>query len=299
MKKILIITGNNDQTASEVIKWIYFFDKTAQIIRLNTDLLFEKYGIQQKSIESPIYFSTDEETFSTDEISVVWFWKWFRKNKFINDKLRLPLNVKYAINDNIKAEENVFMQYFANNLDSFGCTWLNKLSINELNKLEQLQIANKIGLKIPNTFLRTKLEKNDLLVSNITKPMSNCLSVKIKENHFTTFTSRVKADFIKNDFLISLFQQEIEKELEIRIFYLDKKCYSIAIFSQFDTQTSIDFRNYNFSKPNKIECYRLSPEIIEKIKLIMEYFNLQSGSLDFILDKQGNYIFLEINPSGQ
>lgn len=23
------------------------------------------------------------------------------------------------------------------------------------------------------------------------------------------------------------------------------------------------------------------------------------GSLDFILDKQGNYVFLEINPSGQ
>jgi glutathione synthase/RimK-type ligase-like ATP-grasp enzyme len=133
----------------------------------------------------------------------------------------------------------------------------------------------------------------------ITKPMSNVISIHKKDSFYRTYTSRVTQNNINQNFLVSLFQQEIKKELEIRVFYLDQKCYAIAMLSQFDTQTSIDYRNYNYTHPNRFEFYSIPKELHEKIKLFMNHFNLQSGSLDFILDKQGEYIFLEVNPSGQ
>ena len=33
--------------------------------------------------------------------------------------------------------------------------------------------------------------------------------------------------------------------------------------------------------------------------MLFEKINLNTGSADLILDKNGNYIFLEINPNGQ
>jgi len=147
-----------------------------------------------------------------------------------------------------------------------------------------LQIANKIGFCIPQTFIKTKLNKQDFEVPIITKPMSNFIHLKLNDKNYMTYTSVVDKNNKNKKYAISLFQQKIEKELELRVFYLDKKCYAVAILSQFDNQTSVDFRNYNYSNPNRIEYYNLPIDIYEKIILFMEHFNLQTGSLDFILD---------------
>ncbi|MDR2835975.1 MAG: grasp-with-spasm system ATP-grasp peptide maturase [Bacteroidales bacterium] len=297
--KILILTGNKDISSTNVMKWLFYLDKSITVIRLNTDELFENYNIKQECIEAPIIFKKDGFSFSTDEISVVWSWKLYRSLPDLEKSKKISISSLNKINNNIKNEQNVFFQYFLYNLDNYNCYWLNRFTLNELNKLEQLQVAHKIGLKIPHTFLKTKLEIADLKSSIITKPMSEVIHINLGERSYSTFTSRVNEKNIKSDYTISLFQEEIEKELELRVFYLGNKCYTVAILSQFDTQTTIDFRNYNYSKPNKMAFYDLPTEITKKINLFMEHFNLQMGSLDFILDKKGNYVFLEVNPSGQ
>jgi glutathione synthase/RimK-type ligase-like ATP-grasp enzyme len=169
----------------------------------------------------------------------------------------------------------------------------------ELNKLQQLQIADKIGLNIPHTFLKTHLNKQDFSSHLITKPMSDGIGLSIGNAYYKTYTSEVSQDICNKSFLISLFQQKIEKEIELRVFFLEKKCHTIAILSQSDPQTAIDYRNYNHSHFNRLEHYALPRDVSQKIELFMEHFNLQTGSLDFIIDKQGKHIFLEVNPSGQ
>jgi pyruvate carboxylase len=80
---------------------------------------------------------------------------------------------------------------------------------------------------------------------------------------------------------------------------LKKKFYTMAIFSQLDRQTSTDFRKYNKQKPNRNVPYLLPKNIKNKIIKLMENCNLNTGSIDMIVDKDDNYIFLEINPVGQ
>lgn len=96
-----------------------------------------------------------------------------------------------------------------------------------------------------------------------------------------------------------MIQEKIDKAYELRIFYLCGEIFGMAIFSQSIDQTRVDFRKYNWEKPNRYEPVSVPKELKDKIKLLMNVLKLNTGSLDFIKAKDGNYYFLEINPTGQ
>ena len=73
----------------------------------------------------------------------------------------------------------------------------------------------------------------------------------------------------------------------------------MAIFSQKDKQTEVDFRNYNWDVPNRTVPYKLPDEVKNKIVLFMKEFDIETGSIDMIKSKKGDYVFLEVNPIGQ
>jgi len=91
----------------------------------------------------------------------------------------------------------------------------------------------------------------------------------------------------------------IEKRIEIRVFYLDGKCFSMAILSQCDETTSVDYRNYNVLNPNRNVPIILPKHIEISIDKLMRNLNLQTGSIDFILSSNEEFVFLEVNPIGQ
>jgi hypothetical protein len=153
MNKILIITCNTDTSATKVLKWINYLDSSVDVIRLNTDELFDKYTIRQNGIDNPMLFSCNDIRFATNEISVVWSWKWFQSVHLTAKDIDLSVNEINSIKSNLRNEQNVFSQYFMYNLKTYHCDFLNYFSLYEINKLEQLQVANQIGLKIPYTFI--------------------------------------------------------------------------------------------------------------------------------------------------
>lgn len=266
--KILILTGKSDLSSTNVMKWIHYLDNSVNIIRLNTDDLFENYSIRQEGIATPIFFSNKNADFSTDKISIVWSWKWFQPKNLTKEEISLPIHLINKIDKSIQLERNAFFQYFLHNLNYHGCMWLNRFATSEINKLEQLQAADLIGLKTPYTFLKTKLDAKDFKTSVITKPMSDGLGLAINDSFYRTYTSRVEKKHSNAIFSVSLFQEEIEKEIELRVFYLDKKCYTVAILSQADPQTAVDYRNYNYNAPSRLEYYSL-PDNIEKKNCIV------------------------------
>ena len=100
-------------------------------------------------------------------------------------------------------------------------------------------------------------------------------------------------------FFPSLFQEEIIKEYELRSFYLDGRFYSMAIFSQNNKKTKVDFRNYDLKHPNRTVPYKLCEIVQERLKKTFTELKLKTGSADLIKGKDGEYYFLEINPVGQ
>jgi len=176
------------------------------------------------------------------------------------------------------------------------------------NKLYVLDMAKQCGLLTPKTIISTR--KGDLIdflssCNNkcITKPINEIFFSNENNISYRSFTASVSTDDLKNvadnNFFPMLMQETIDKKLEIRIFYLRGLCYSMAIFSQNDPTTEIDFRNYNNEQPNRCVPFTLPDDILHKIVHLMNLLNYGTGSIDMLLDSLGNYYFLEINPIGQ
>jgi glutathione synthase/RimK-type ligase-like ATP-grasp enzyme len=106
-------------------------------------------------------------------------------------------------------------------------------------------------------------------------------------------------DLLNERFFPTLFQNEIEKAFELRIVYIKNHFFAMAIFSQNDEKTKIDYRNYNRQKPNRTIPYTLPQDIVVKLQHLMNQLELDSGSIDMIVTNTNEYVFLEVNPTGQ
>jgi hypothetical protein len=174
-------------------------------------------------------------------------------------------------------------------------------------KVLDLYLAKECGLKIPDTLI-TNI-KEDLINFKkkygriITKPIKNpYIYIEKEEIYFTDHNFLVEDNYIEqldNYFTISKYQEYIEKEIEVRIFYFDGIFFSMAIFSQNDDKTKIDFRNYNHQKLNKEVPFTLPKYIIRKLKKLLKKKNINTCSIDLILTPENEFVFLEINPQGQ
>lgn len=175
-----------------------------------------------------------------------------------------------------------------------------------LNRIHILDMAKEIGLNVPDYAVITnynQLEKLDNISDDfVSKAISNGIYDFFGHDAYYSYTeARNKADFVNKDIKLfpSLVMSLIKKSFEIRSFYLNGEFYSMAIFSQRNKQTSIDFRKYCTELPNKNEPFKLPYDVEEKLDKLYKKLDLNTGSADFIVDNDGNYVFLEINPVGQ
>lgn len=171
------------------------------------------------------------------------------------------------------------------------------------NKLIQLEFAKKNGLVVPFTkIINNKKDLFKITKQIITKPIIKSITEKKGNSVFINYTSEITKSYFKNcrnDFFPSLVQEKIEKLFEIRSFYINGRFYSMAIFSQANSKTKVDFRSYDKFKQNRCVPFKLPFDIELKLKCLMKDLKLESGSIDIIKNIDNKYVFLEVNPNGE
>lgn len=188
-----------------------------------------------------------------------------------------------------------------------SCFWLNTPNdLNSNNKLIQGSIARSVGFLTPQN--RVVAERKELIIlgktsRNITKSFGSLIDEKDSEGNFlyayTQLIDNKLINRIPEVFFPSLVQEYIDKEYEIRTFFLRGECFSMAIFSQNNEKTSVDFRHYDSKRPNRNEPIKLPNDIEEKLRKFVEKIGTNCGSFDLIQTPQGEVVFLEFNPLGQ
>lgn len=279
---ILIISDNNDISTTEVIKWLLVLEK--KFIRIHENEVFEI-----KIVKKKFFLESSCNRFFLDEIHSVWY----RRGGLNFKRLRYKNN---SININMNESQHWLEDYVKKKLESIK--HINKESNSLVNKILVLEEAEKVGLDVPPYFLAENTD-DVILGKTIVKTIAGnpMLESFYKNSSGMMFTTIVE-EHENEHFFPTFFQEKIEKDFEIRTFYLNGKCWSIAIFSQNDEQTKVDFRNYNYKKRNKNVRYNLPKKIEEKVYQLMQNLDLNCGSLDFM--KSGDkYYFLEVNPIGQ
>lgn len=289
---ILILTEKFDYPAQNIIAELNRMCANYEII-YGTDILEKPFYIDLKNKKIQI----DKKEY--ENINIAWYRRWL-SNSFEFSKN--PTEQIY-----LKREFEILSSYFMINLPVKK--WLNipRYIVPSPSKAHQLKRAAECGLNIPNTYVtNNKLFLNNFYDVNneniISKNISDSYNFTVEKDLYATYTTNVeKEDINKQEelFFPSLFQNNINKNIEIRVFYFLKKFYSYAIFSSNNSQTSVDYRIYDFNKPNRIMKYELPEDIKLKIIKFMEILNLHTGSIDLIKDHNDNFYFLEVNTQGQ
>ena len=291
---IVIISSFLDLSTQKVIEWLTFCKVDFVVLNNVNKLININVLINNDNCE--IDFLIDKKQIKLDD--VVGFW--YRRDSL--DVLNLETNFLYhpIFEKQFKGFANFELHKLKEylNFKLKSKSLINNEEDTKINKLITLEYALKVGLIIPETYI-TINKKIQLLKSKlIVKPIGEAISFYYENYMCRLLTHEFKASSFTSDFP-TLLQKMVDKLFEVRAFFLGKKFYSIAIFSQQNEKSLIDYRNYDFKNRNRSVPFNLPPEISAKCKKLMKKLNLNSGSIDFIYTKKNEFIFLEVNPIGQ
>lgn len=301
---ILIISNNFDYSTNKIIKFLSI--NGYNVLRLTETQFISSISLELNSDNVSLKFSVNNKKIDYKSIKSFWF----RKNGIELFK-QLTVKAPFLNQHNLTHIEDFLKEYEIESIRDFIILmlerkhYLGNIKSGDGNKLISFLYAKESGLDIPNSFIGTNLEELKSFEND-----RQCILKPIEDGYaydggdywlYTKNKLSTKKVFTDKESLIypSILQEYIEKKVELRVFYLNKKCYSMAIFSQNDEQTKIDFRNYNEEKPNRMVPFQLPNNIEIKINDFMDRMNLNTGSIDLILTPNDKYVFLEVNPVGQ
>ena len=93
-----------------------------------------------------------------------------------------------------------------------------------------------------------------------------------------------------------LFQERIDKVMDLRVVVIGHRVFTVGIHSS-HAHTALDWRIDYSTLTYTVEY--LPSEIEQKVFALVQAFDLQFSSMDFILTPEGKYVFIEANPNGQ
>lgn len=283
---ILIITHKGDFTADFVID------------KLNKQSI-KYYRLNCEDIVKENYLFSKKNNFSFQLNNLSYFHSvWFRRTKLPDLQMKNEAEKLYFLSEYDSLLNNLFLQLNTKK-------WLSNPSFvyQAENKIFQLQIAQKIGFKIPDTIVTNQYSvlKEFLAKHNnniIVKPLSQG-RIRNGNELKLIYTNKITKDIINDldsySLTPSIYQEYIEKDYELRITVVNKKVFAARVDSQKYPGTRTDWRKEKIP----FEKYLLPIGLEKKCVELVGKLNLAFGAIDLIRNSRGDYIFLEINPNGQ
>ena len=93
-----------------------------------------------------------------------------------------------------------------------------------------------------------------------------------------------------------LFQEKINKKLDIRITYLDGQMVAVSLQSADDQL--LDIRRNNMSRVH-YKAIDVPEDVSKSITKLLNDYQLRFAAMDFAIQEDGTWVFFEINPNGQ
>lgn len=219
-----------------------------------------------------------------------------------------PVSEKYS--QSIPAEFKRFVEYECSDvllsifLSCKQARWMNSISGTHFAsiKVNQLQIAQEKGWKIPDTILSAN--KSDLIDFwnhkkglVITKAIHQGWLASNPNGNKVIFTNKVKEEHLNKllDFNYPpvLFQEMIIKKHELRIVVIGNNCYACSMGST----SSVDWRTDQQAILGS-SVFQLPDSISHASIDVVKALGLSFGVLDVIVTPDGEFYFLEVNPQG-
>ncbi|MCQ9637574.1 MvdD family ATP-grasp ribosomal peptide maturase [Chryseobacterium sp. WG23] len=300
MDKILIITHTADNFSIEKVTE-YIGKNGCEVIRFDVDLypLQNKLSTVFQDGEWVSILETQEVKYRLDDISAIWY----RRAYNIGKGLRDELEAKFYGAAMGEIRNTIFG--FIESVDVYS---LGKPSVYRRldSKEEQLKVADKIGLKIPETCLTNNPEEARKFIlkhQNVVAKMQTGFAIYEDGVENVVFTNVVSEDRLEElDSLLYCpmqFQKMIEKKKELRVTIVGRDVYAFEVDSQQFEDSKVDWRKDGVNLIDKWVRTELPGEVEEKLLELLDVYNVDYGAIDIIVSPEDEYFFIEINAAGE
>jgi len=185
--------------------------------------------------------------------------------------------------------------------------WINDVYAirNAENKIYQLLIAKELGFIIPKSVITNipkraqKFDNSNKETGCIIKPIKSGL-VEGHDEQGVIFTSKVVINEATSERVVRcpvFLQNLVSKIGDVRVTVIGKKIFAALIHSQGIKDAEVDWRKS--LDPLKHTIIELPDDVSKKCLALTKALSLNFAAIDFILNKENDFIFLEINPNGQ
>ena len=279
-KKILVITSCIDYTVDYIIDK---YKDIATFYRVNIDK-FEEYE----------FILRDNYTWQINSLN--WKVNLNEINSIYYRKPVLPnLDVYNPAYHNMIAKDIISL--INGIVDSFDRIVLTKPFILRKveNKIYQTKLANECGLIMPNSLVTNEFVMANRFISNnktIIKPIST--GKIVDKGKIRLFNTSIISKNVSDINLTPIYLQEyIDKLFEVRVTIINQHIYPVKIIPYNEVDWRIE------QEKNIYELIDIPNQVKYKCINLMNKMNINFGAFDFIVNKRGEYIFLEVNPNGQ
>ncbi|MDJ0697507.1 MvdC family ATP-grasp ribosomal peptide maturase [Mastigocoleus sp. MO_188.B34] len=296
---VLLITHSGDFfTVDRVAQALW--ERGIQTFRLDTDKFPMSVQIAANlgNSESIYTLKYGERSICGEQVQAVWMRRIFNPNfgKELAPKFKKP-----CIRESLAA-----LNGFLDSLrEAHWVDDLQRINIAE-NKLRQLRIAAEVGLTIPQTLVTNDPQEVREFFHSVDKKMVakllTPLSFGMESSPFFLYTSAVKEEDLEKaqalEYSPMVFQEQIPKQLELRVVFVDGNLFVGALNASVYAEFTVDWRRLS-PEACPWQTYELPLKIATRLKAFMAKFGLVFGAFDLIKTPSGEYVFLEVNPTGE
>lgn len=302
--KVLVITGSDEPNVQRVIPLLRARGVT--VARMDTDTFLQDTEISflsTKNADELILRRSEGKKLSISEVQSVWY------RRPPTPKARPDTDPRYK--EFVENESGKFLWSLWSVSKFPDLLWVNHpltLKLLEYNKLYQLRAAAKAGFLIPETLVTNSeseavqfCEKWGGRVALKTFGGNNLKDAD--GDDLVIYTQGItKRELLEhsNDMKYApvMLENYIPKKVELRVTVVGDSIFACGIHSQDSPRTKDDWRKYDF--PNvKHEVFPLPQDIREKLLHFMKLIDISFGAIDMVLTPNDDFVFLEVNPSGQ
>lgn len=296
---VLLLAEDNDVQTNNIIDWLNYFGE--KFIRINYGEKITTINISINNDNNAVVYLKYQDTFFyLHEIKGYWLW---RSYFVYSSRNTLPQNdpiISYLIFESEHISDFVHREFERRIKNKIA-----NIDTIVANKLEILSAASDFHINIPPTLVSNdKAIILDFLITHgdvIVKAINAGFNGKYGTGRYLQYTSKIKKEDVcrlPTDLFPCIFQKEIKKKYELRVFFFEDKFYAMSIFSQKNALSKVDSRRFENIVP-RTTPYKLPADIEMKLKLLFNYLKLYTGSADLIVSEDNKFYFLEINPVGQ
>ncbi|NII28613.1 MvdD family ATP-grasp ribosomal peptide maturase [Pseudoflavitalea sp. X16] len=300
-QKILIVTHSADNTSTQIVI-NHIIEADGEAIRFDVD----RYPLETSLTTSfqnnrwRILLDTGNTVHDLEDVTAVWYRRSFNLGK----GLQTVIDQEY-----LRATVEEVKRTLMGMLEGLNCFHMARHSVYRRldSKEEQLKVAVRNGLLIPDTCISNSPEQVHAFIQQqergvITKMQSSFAIYREAEEH-VVFTNAVTVDHLQElntlRYCPMVFQQQVEKKLELRVTIVGRAIFAFSIDSQKVANAQVDWRKEGVNMVNDWQPYTLPDEIQAKLLSFMDDYGLNYGAIDLILSPDDQYYFLEVNAAGE